>query len=277
MQLGRGAHYVRCPYRQSQPEREKEVVIMVDWNLEVESLSAGDFDAAYDIANLLRSKSKSGLIAALYELSFAQGVIEAALNYGVHLESEGDLKSALEWYAKAFESGDKRAAVKIAQIHNDLDNPVLALDWYRKSEGAPQGLVGHSRTARALFQPDEAIAVLSEHSRDNSQVAAELVVEYDVLTQDEGRELLESHWNRRVLDPSAYLVGVPLGNLYSRSGEFSSAVSVYRETAKQGDAHAAFNLGIQLLSVNRDKAIRWIRKAKKMGDKRAKWWLKEYE
>lgn len=248
---------------------------MVDWSVEVESLSTGDFDAAYDLANMLRTESKSGLIASLYELSFARGVTEAALNYGVYLEKQGDLKSALTWYEKAFESGDTRAAVMIAQIHNDLENPLQALAWYRKSSDVPEGAVGHSRTARALFGPDEAISVLTKHSEVNAEAAAELVIGYDILTQDEGRELLESHWNRRVLDPQAYVVGVPLGNIYSRTGEHSRAESVYRETAKQGDAHAAFNLGIDILEVNREKAIKWIRKAKMMGDKRAKKWLKE--
>lgn len=242
---------------------------------DLEFMKIGEPDGAYDLANDLNSARKKDLISALYEYAYAHGVVEAALNYGNHLEAIGQRNSAVDWYAKAYESGDARAAVLIGQILRKQGDLIGALNWYRKSESVPEGALWHSQVAAELGYVDEAIDVLNRNRLVNAQAASELVIEHDHLGKQEALELLTSHWERRDLDEDAYDVGVPLGNLLCDIGETEKALAVYEEAAMRGDAHASFNLGIELLETEKSEALFWIQKAKEQGDKRARKWLKK--
>lgn len=256
--------------------KQKTITSELALSAEVEELSRGNSDAAYNLANDLRSAPKSELIGVLYQFSFERGVTEAALNYATYLEGRGDRQSALLWFEKAFQCGDRRAAVAIAQIYNSFGNPASALEWYRKGSDVGEGAVGYSRTARLLQHYDEATAALLRHADRDVEAATELVTQHrGLLSAGDARDLLQAHWDRRASDASAYSAGVPLGNLLAEEGETDLAISIYREAAERGDSHASFNLGLELLESDRTEAMRWIRRARKQGDKRAKKWLKK--
>lgn len=244
---------------------------MVEIENALNEILQGEITSVYNLANIFCNVSKAQLINTLYAYAYEAGVNESALNAGEFLESQGKLNAAREWYGVAFRDGDVRAAVLIAQLCEDRGDLREALVWYRKAREIPSVSAGYARVARALGFVDEAEALLWHHKDTEPEAAVELVLTSASLAREDAITLLRDHWAR-----GHDGVGVTLGNMLCERGDVDEALRVYRVAAENGDAYAAYNLGIELINNNNDKeGYQWILRAQEMGDKKAKRWLKK--
>lgn len=237
----------------------------------LELIHAGDPDGFFNLANDLQEANKSGLVQAAYDLAVSHGIEEAFLNYGNYLAECGQEKAACTMWKRAFESGDERAAVLLAQQfveENDLDSAEI---WYQKASAIPESALLHARLKTRLGKHEEALDILKQNSDADAEAAVELVLHHGDQFSDGGVRLLEKHHARGHLE-----VNIPLAALHESKGKPEQAIALLEESVSAGEGNALLNLGILLLQNGREvEGARWIKKAARSGDKRAKRILKK--
>jgi TPR repeat protein len=241
----------------------------------IEQVLEGSVDGLFELALLAHAEKKTDIEEQLHLQALARGKAESGMYLGYLYGKRRQLKKAERYYAAAFESGIEEAAVYLAVLLEKEDEFSRAATWYEKVSDLPRVPVLEARNLRALGHEQEADALIARRADDDPEAAVELVLYQDTLSDEEALQLLKAHWNRRSEDENSYLVGVTLGNLLCDFGSASEGVEVYEEAARQGDAHAVYNLGVEILDEDPEAAVRWIRTARRLGDKRARKWLKK--
>ncbi len=102
------------------------------FRLAVEGYPEGQYE--YGISILSSNPDEA---FSLLKKSAAQGYSKAALTLGIEYERKKDLPNAYEWYVKAFELGDNRAARLLGLLCDRTDNSIdnsakEAIEWYQR-------------------------------------------------------------------------------------------------------------------------------------------------
>jgi len=149
----------------------------------------------------------------------SNGVGRAAYNLGRQCVRGDRLNEAEEWFAKAYELGDLKAATQLGHIFEyDYKKIDDAEPWYMRAaeKGDPHGMY---------------------------HIA--------VILSDRGQEGAAEIWFRRAIDCKESIASSGLGELLVKSGRLDEAEALLRDAMEEGDKAAGNNLGIVLANLDR--------------------------
>ncbi|MFG2394808.1 serine/threonine-protein kinase, partial [Streptomyces lavendulae] len=194
---------------------------------------AGDFDAMFSLARLLKEADRIDEAETWYRKATDAGHISAMNNLGVLLENTGRTNEAETWYRKATETGHTGAMTNLGLLLEDAGRIDEAETWYRKATDA-----GHINAMNNL----------------------------GVLLEDAGRTNEAETWYRKATDTGHTDAMTNLGLLLENTGRTNEAETWYRKATDTGHTDAMNNLGLLLQNTGRtNEAETWYRKATDTG------------
>ncbi len=187
-----------------------------------------------------------------YRKAIEMGDVDAWVNLGVTLESEGDLLEAREAYESAVRLGDRAANWQLAELLVRMGVDAAAVEpAYREAiEGGEDrallglGLVLHGRGAFAEAEPLLRSAV--ERDVESAHAALGVLLEARRL-----RGEAETTY-RAGMEHGDGAAALNLGNLLTGDERFAEAETAYRRAIELGEVDAYNNLGALHLALERD-------------------------
>lgn len=198
----------------------------------------------------------------------------ALMERAMSAEEASLFEEAEECYSQTYQGGEQWGAFMLAQLLESQGKRERAARWYEHSLGILGVLTRAARNLRALGRAEEANELIRQHAERDPEAAVDFVGS-DVLPLPDQFALLSGFWVERAANPENFVVSVSLGNVLCALGRNDLGKEIYQEAALNGDAHAAHNLGLELLEEDPQQALKWITKGMELGSKKSKKWLKQ--